>query len=313
LKTSPKQLIKDAKAFVYGRVSTVKQEGTLDTQKDVIKDALKNLGYTRNFEYYAEQGSGGGAITKKGGLNRPKLNQLILDAVKFKKEKKKPVVVVLRDIQRFTRDPYDLGILYKNTPSLEESLWFNNIPLLALNDNQISGTKETPDDSGDLVIPILISAGGSELSIRKQQSKGGQKRKREEGIISGTPRDLYFKDKLNPIREASRLFKLGMTQAEVGRRVGRSRSWAKDTRNFLKLILERGGTKLLNEWLDVTDLIRAMEQKHGTRIGRYALKPMIAVSRKTSGYLKSPWEFSTPTQKDLDFYYENYKDFQPRK
>jgi len=301
---SIKDTLKGAKVLTYQRVSTTKQEGNLSTQERIVKDALKNAGFSGKPEVFSEQSSG----TK---LDREELLKMIARALELKSQGKK-VVIALRDIQRFSRDPYDLGILYKNTPSLEESLWFNDIPLVSLTENLVTGTKNIPNPNGDLIGPILMTIGGQEVKLRKDQTKKGVDKSAEAGIIAGVGINLYPKEVLNPYRELLRMLRAGLTQSEASRRLGRSKSWSKDNRRRLEAIALIGPTSL-EDWLNVTDIIRRYEQEFGTRVGPSATKRMKAVGRKTSGYLKFPEKYPVPTEENIQFYFDNFKDFQPKR
>ena len=301
---TPKEAFKGAKVLSYQRVSTTKQEGTLPTQERVNKESLKKEGFTGKPEMFSEQASG----TK---LDRGQLLAMITRALALKKSGKK-VVIALRDFQRFSRNAYDIGILYKNTPSLEESLWYNDIPLVSLSENIVTGTRANANPTGDLMGPLLVVIGGQEVAIRTDQTQKGVGRARDEGIIAGVGINLYPNERLNPYRELLRMLQAGITQTEASRRLGRSASWAKDNKFRLQDIALQGETALA-DWLEVTDIIREYEQENGTRVGPTATKRMKAIGRKTSGYLKFPDKFDVPTKEDIQFYYDNFKDFQPKR
>ena len=57
-KVTPKEALKGAKVFAYGRVSTVKQEGTLSAQKAAVKESLESKGYKKDFDWVGHQFSG---------------------------------------------------------------------------------------------------------------------------------------------------------------------------------------------------------------------------------------------------------------
>ena len=301
---TPKEAFKGAKVLAYQRVSTTKQEGTLPTQERVNKESLKKEGFTGKPEMFSEQASG----TK---LDREQLLAMIARAIELKKSGKK-VVIALRDFQRFRRNAYDIGILYKNTPSLEESLWFNDIPLVSLSENIVTGTRANANPTGDLMGPLLVVIGGQEVAIRTDQTQKGVGRARDEGIIAGVGINLYPEERLNPYRELLRMLQAGITQSEASRRLGRSASWSKDNRRRMEAIAITGETALA-DWLNVTDIVREYEQENGTRVGPNATKRMKAVGRKTSGYLKFPDKFDVPTKEDIQFYFDNFKDFQPKR
>jgi DNA invertase Pin-like site-specific DNA recombinase len=299
---SVKDALKGARVLSYQRVSTTKQEGTLPTQEKANKASLKSLGFKGQPELFSEQISG----TK---LDRKELNAMIKRALELKKQGKK-VVIALRDFQRFSRNAYDIGILYKNTPSFEESLWFNDIPLVSLNENIVTGTRTKANPNGDLLGPLLVVIGGQEIEIRKDQSERGLEQAADEGIIAGTGVNLYSKEKLNPLRELRRMLEAGISQSEASRRLGRSKSWAKDNKRRLADLALKG---VLDDWLDTTDIIREFEQEFGPRQGPQATKRMLAVGRKTSGYLKFPEKYRKPEKEDIQFYFDNFKMFQKKR
>ena len=299
---SVKDALKGARVLSYQRVSTTKQEGTLPTQEKANKASLKSMGFKGQPELFSEQISG----TK---LDRKQLNAMIQRALELKKQGKK-VVIALRDFQRFSRNAYDIGILYKNTPSFEESLWFNDIPLVSLNENIVTGTRSKANPNGDLLGPLLVVIGGQEIEIRKEQSEGGLRQAADEGIIAGTGVNLYSNEKLNPLRELRRMLEAGISQSEASRRLGRSKSWAKDNKRKLADLALKG---VLDDWLDVTDIVREFEQEFGPRQGPKANKRMLAVGRKTSGYLKFPEKYRKPEREDIQFYFDNFKMFQKKR
>ena len=299
---SVKDALKGARVLSYQRVSTTKQEGTLPTQEKANKASLKSMGFKGQPELFSEQISG----TK---LDRKQLNAMIQRALELKKQGKK-VVIALRDFQRFSRNAYDIGILYKNTPSFEESLWFNDIPLVSLNENIVTGTRSKANPNGDLLGPLLVVIGGQEIEIRKEQSEGGLRQAADEGIIPGTGVSLYSKEKLNPLRELRRMLEAGISQSEASRRLGRSKSWAKDNKRRLESLALLG---VLDDWLDTTDIVREFEQEFGPRQGPKASKRMLAVGRKTSGYLKFPEKYRKPEREDIQFYFDNFKMFQKKR
>jgi len=301
---TPREALKGAKVFAYHRVSTTKQEGTLPVQERTVKAGLKKEGFTGKAESSSEQASG--TKLDRDGL----IDGIILPAIAYKnKNPQKKVVVAVRDFQRISRNPYDLGILYKATPSIQDSLWSNDIPLVSLTEGIVTGTKNEPNPNGDLMGPLLVTIGGQEVSIRKEQTLKGVKDARAGGIIAGVGINLYPEERLNPYRELLRMLQAGISQTEASRRLGRSASWSKDNRRRLEAIAIMSESALA-DWLEVTDIVREYEQEFGTRVGPKASKRMKAVGRKTSGYLKFPDKFDVPTREDIQFYFDNFKDFQ---
>ena len=69
----------------------------------------------------------------------------------------------------------------------------------------------------------------------------------------------------------------------------------------------------LDDWLEVSDIIREFEQEHGLRIGADATKRMKAIARKTSGYVKFPLKYPVPTREDIQGYFDNFKLYQKKR
>lgn len=288
-----RDLLKGRKVFIYSRVSTDEQKGTLPTQTTAVKKALKELGYTGKPEVFEEQASG-------TNIDRTELTKMIEAA----KASKKPAVIVVRDIQRFARDPYDLGELYN-------PLKVREIPIMSINEPIITGTKKVPQPAADLLAPILVAAGGSEVSTRKKQTLQGVAESRKKGIFSGTPLSLYPNEKIEPRRFQLTLLEAGIGQSEGARRLGKSTGYWRDNRDTMRKYEELG---VLDDWLDTIDLIRAMEQEKGEGKGPRAGIKMKTVRRMTSGYLNDPTAgFPKPTQEMLDEYYSNFNKYRPKR
>jgi DNA invertase Pin-like site-specific DNA recombinase len=295
-----KAALKGRKVFVYSRVSTDEQKGTLPKQTKAILTGLKQLGFTGKPDVYEEQASG-------TQINRPILNEMIAKA----KASKKPAVIVVRDIQRFTRDPYDLGELYNPLKNL-------NIPVMSINEPLVLGTKKLPAPSADLLAPILVAAGGSEVNTRKLQTIQGVAVSKAKGIKAGSPIELYPEEALNPLQEALRLVRAGVGQSEGARRTGKSTSWYRKQRSRIENLLLKGGEAKLNEWYEVMEMIRNMEIENGRGIARKGFKTRVsekmkAVRRMTSGYENQPFDFTAPTDADLMEYFTNFNLYKPKR
>jgi DNA invertase Pin-like site-specific DNA recombinase len=289
-----KDALKGRKVFIYSRVSTPEQEGTLEDQTSAVKRGLKELGFTGKAEVFEEQMSG----TK---IDRPVLSEMIKQA----KESKRPAVIVVRDIQRFSRDPYDIGELYNPLRDAE-------IPVLSINEPLVLGTRKVPQPGSDLLAPILVAAGGQEVSTRLQQTLQGVEESRKKGIFSGTPLDLYPKDALEPRGEMIRYLKAGVNPTQTSKRLGKSTSWVRKNKVVVEEILLAGGDKLLASWLQAVNLVRNMEIEKGEGKGPKATVRMKTVRRMTSGYLATPKDFDAPTQADLNEYFTNFSDYKKR-
>ena len=163
---TPKDVVKNRDVFVYARVSGEDQkENSLPAQIEAVKGTLKALGYRKSLRgrIFEEQASG-------TTLERPELAK----AIQAIREHGKPAVLVVRDIQRFSRDPYGLGVLYR-------PLWEQDIPVAAFTENLVLGTRKNPSPNADLLAPILVAAGGSEVNLRKKQSTTGVAKAKAKG------------------------------------------------------------------------------------------------------------------------------------
>lgn len=298
------------KEFRYHRVSTVKQEGTLSTQEKDVSDKSKDLlGIKGQAKRYSEQGSG------KNNPDREQLTLMIEEAVAAKRKGKTPVIV-MRDIQRIARDPYDIGFIYKYKPTAEDSLWANDIPLISLNEQMVTGTKNFKSLTGDFLAPLFINLGGQEVATRAKQTRAAVAASREKGILAGTPINLYPKSDLNPLTTLDRLLREeNLSQRRMAEITGRSPSWVKDTKfKFAEIRAKHPkGEEGFQEWLAVAEKVRNMEKEFGPRAGSGATKRMIAVGRMTSGYFARPWEFPAPTDEDLDEFFNNFKLYQAKR
>lgn len=284
-----REALKGRKVIMWNRVSTVGQEGTLEEQEKANLEMLRALGFKGKPSVYSQQGSGTDLHLEQRDL-----------AIKEAMASKKPVVMVVRDIQRFTRSPYHLGVLYN--PMFEKE-----IPIISLLEPLVLGTAKVPNPSSDLLAPILVAAGGSEVSLRKQQTRKGMAESRKKGVTGGGNLELHANESLSPFRELGRME--GINPTEAGRRLGLSKGWVDRHRAKQAKMTPH----LLAKWLDSIDLIRAMERKHGNGIGKRATVRMRAVRRMTGGFIFNPAEFPAVTQEMIDEYYTNFHAYKPRK
>jgi DNA invertase Pin-like site-specific DNA recombinase len=285
--------------LVYARVSGKEQKKTLKTQVESLEKDLKQMGVKR-IRVFQEQVSGTKRLDE-----RPALRELV-EYAQAKGEGKTAIVV--RDTQRISRDPWIVGRIYDPLRELD-------IPLVSFaNGGLIASTDKTPQPSGDLLMPILVSIGGQEIQVGKERTKRGTAASAEKGIFAGTPLSLYPKDAVSPWAELARFVPLmaegTLSGAEAARRLGKSTSWVRKSRDRLNTIRELG---VLDEWLSIVDMIRQMEIKNGEGFGKGATKPMRAVRRMTGGYIDSPTKFPAPTMDDLNEYFTNWKLYQPKR
>jgi len=297
------QALEGRKVYIYARVSTEEQEGTLPSQVKAIKAGLKKLGIKAVPIVFQEQGSG-------TDLNRPEMLKMIEEI----KAQKKPSAVVVRDIQRVSRDVMDIGELFGPLRRLEQG----GVPIVSINEPIITSTPQSPQPTGNLLTAVFIGAGGQEVDTRKKQSRQGMKESRELGIKGGSPIELYPEEALNPLTEAERMLRAGVSGNEVARRLGRSTSWVRKQKRRIEDLLMNGGDKKLKEWMDTMTRIRNMEIERGRGIARKGFKTnvstkMAAVRRMTSGYENEPFDFPTPTPAMLEEYFTNFNLYKPKR
>jgi len=300
---NPKEALKGRKVYVYARVSGAKQEGTLPDQLKTIKEGLKRLGYKGNPVIYAEQFSG-----TKNPLEDEKFRPELAKLLKEVQESKKPAVIVVRDIQRFSRDPYDLGELYNPLRRKE-------IPIVSINEDLVLGTKKVPQPKHDLFAPLLVTIGGAEVSTRTKQTQQGVKRAKEKGILQGSAPLMYRKEALEPRREMLRLLKAGVSGNQIATRLQKSTSFVRKNKKKFEDLFLQGGDKLVNDYLETIDLFRNfMNEKNEDTRGSKASVRMKTVSRMIAAYFNNPnSEFVTkPTRADLDEYYDNFNDYKKK-
>jgi DNA invertase Pin-like site-specific DNA recombinase len=292
---TPKDVVKDRDVFVYARVSGEDQkENSLPAQIEAVKGTLKALGYRKSLRgrIFEEQASG-------TTLERPELAK----AIQAIREHGKPAVLVVRDIQRFSRDPYGLGVLYR-------PLWEQDIPVAAFTENLVLGTKKNPSPNADLLAPILVAAGGSEVNLRKAQSSTGVAKAKAKGISSGQPVRIYANEPLNPFRELVRLLEAGFGNKATAKRSGRGETWVKKNRAKLAAVRERKGDAGVEEFLTLVDKLREMEQEYGPRFGASVRRQgMVAVGRVVSLYLSKPDEVERPTDEFIDAVFADPKEY----
>jgi len=291
--------IKDRVVRAYLRVSSDGQEGSLPDQEETVRRALRKAGMKKKITFFQDVASG----TK---FDRAGLLEMLEVLRQDLKDGKEPVVVV-RDFQRLTRDPVHYGAIWKEFRDA-------GVRIASINENMTTGTNKTPDPNADLLVPILIAAGGSEVNIRKVQTMQGVQRAKEKGILQGSSPLMYRKEKIEPRRELVRLLATGISGREIARRLDKSTSFVRKNRARIAEIREAGGDELLNDYLDTIDLVRNfMNEKDEDVRGSRATVRMKTVLRMVSGYLNNPAAgFPKPTRADIENYYSNFNEFKKK-
>lgn len=298
--------VKDAlkgNVVIYGRISSAQQRKTLDNQIETVMELLKSQGFKKKpLGIFTERVSGAKVLPS----DRPELYK----AIEMAKKRKGQVAIVVKDISRFSRNPWGAGYLL--WPLIEDG-----INVVDLTYGKVAG-KGVEDD---LVLPILAAVAAQEPAARKKVTQPAVKQAREKGIVKERL-DLYpDEDGPNPYRTILERRAEGFSYQAIANLLGRSDSFVKKADKRLKRF--GADDKKREEWLNVLDMIRDMEIKHGprfqrpartgTRRGKKPSRRMIAIGRMTSGYIESPFDFPAPKQKDLDFFFENYLEFQPKR
>ena len=298
---SIKQLLKGRKIIIYARVSGKQQRKTLPSQLKDIRKLLKDEGVkdSQIIGSFSEQASG-------TNIERTEL----LKALELAEKQRGKVALVVRDLQRFTRNGYALGFLI--WPFLEAG-----IPVVDLLGKRATSTKDMARPDDDLLMLITAAIGAKEVATGIKRTERGRIAAEEGGIVR-TRIDFMPKFDVNPIELMIDLQKRGLPDRKIAEMLGRGRDYArKNLKRVEDILSQPNGKTILKEWLEVVNMVRNMEIMHGYRYqipkGAKPTKKMIAVGRMTSGYLDTPYKFAKPTQADLDEYYENYTKYQPKR
>jgi len=287
-----KQMLAGREPVIAARVSTREQKKTLDAQVSACESWLKSQGITRKPKVFKGVGSG----TEP---NPP----VIVEAVDYCTSKPGKTFLVLRDFQRMSRN-------WRYGAKLMIPLYENDIPVVSVLKNSMSSTESSPQDD-DWLIAVYMGIGAQEVDLLKKRTRSGTLAAAKLGILPGTTLDFYENDSLNPYRELHRLLRAGIGQNETARRLNKSSSWFRKRRDFFKVIQERGGDALVEDWLDMTDKIRTIYQEQPKKGD--GLKIRKAVARMTSGFMKRPYDFDKPTDAQLLDYVMNFKNFAPKR
>ncbi|MHC1636472.1 MAG: recombinase family protein [Candidatus Methanospirareceae archaeon] len=151
------------KVGIYARVSTEKQDESLEEQLRILREFCDKNGY-EIYKIYAETASG----AKK---NREKFEELMRDV-----EQKKIDAVVVLKLDRFSRSMLDL---LTSVEKLKE----NGVDFISVLDNI-----ETNTPQGKLIFHILGALAEFERSLIYERTKVGIERAKREGKICHRPR-----------------------------------------------------------------------------------------------------------------------------
>jgi len=295
--TDLKKLFKSKKIIIYGRVSTSKQKKGLPTQIAAMRKQLTELGVkdSQIIGEFSEVGS--------GTLERAGLDEVLALAEKTKGK----VAVVFRDVQRFARNGFHLGwMIY---PFMRKGITF--VDLLAGRATSDMDEKRSDDD----LMTIIVSAiGGKEVDTIEKRSGDSRAISTEAGIISDRMR-LQPKWEINPMRFMYQQLENDVTITSIAGMMPdtKNKETIRKRINIIKRTIPNVTKKELQDWFKTMDIVREFEQAHGERYGGKQTQRMNAIGRMTSGYLAYPNKYPRPTREDMQFYYDNFKDFQGRR
>jgi len=291
--TELKKLRKGKKIIIYGRVSTTKQKNTLPTQMEAMRVQLKELGVKQSqiIGEFSEVG--------KGTLERAELDNVMALAESTKGK----VAVVFRDVQRFARNGFHLGWLIY--PFMRKGITF--VDLLA---GRATSDKDDKRADDDLMTIIISAIGGKESDTTEKRSKDSRKLATAAGIISDRM-DLMPKWHSNPMRFMYEQMEKDVTINSIAKMMPvKNKETIRKRVDIIKRTLPNLNKKELEEWFKTMDIIREIEREKGPRYGGQQTDRMHAVGRMTSGYLAYPDRYERPTREDIQFYIDNFKQFQ---
>jgi len=291
--TDLKKLLKGKKIIIYGRVSTTKQKNTLPTQMEAMRVQLNELGVKQSqiIGEFSEVG--------KGTLERAGLD----DVMALAESTKGKVAVVFRDVQRFARNGFHLGWLIY--PFMRKGITF--VDLLA---GRATSDKDDKRADDDLMTIIISAIGGKESDTTEKRSKDSRALATAAGIISDRM-DLMPKWHSNPMRFMYEQMEKDVTINSIAKMMPvKNKETIRKRVDIIKRTLPNLNKKELEEWFKTMDIIREIEREKGPRYGGQQTDRMHAVGRMTSGYLAYPDRYPRPTREDIQFYIDNFKQFQ---
>ena len=180
-----------AEPVVYLRISNQEQamgdadkpldkQGTFKTQLKRVENGLKEMGFTskvKPLNVFREVASGGDS-------SRPTWKNAVQHAVQLSRQIKKPVIFVVTELSRFSRD-FRYGVA-EMIP-----LYENDIPIVATDDRLIVGTNTLPTPDADILLGIKMTLAGGERETTKKKEKSSRKARKEAGIYYSVGMSLW--------------------------------------------------------------------------------------------------------------------------
>jgi len=183
--------IKKAEPVVYLRISNQEQamgdadkpldkQTTFKTQLKRVENGLKEMGFTgkvKPLNVFREVASGGDS-------SRPTWKNAITHSVQLGRQIKKPVIFVVTELSRFSRD-FRYGVA-EMIP-----LYENDIPVVATDERMIVGTSTFPTPDADILLGIKMTLAGGERETTKKKEKSSRKARTEAGIYYSVGMSLW--------------------------------------------------------------------------------------------------------------------------
>ena len=295
------ELAKDGYKYIaLIRTSTTEQDENREVQEKDLIDSMERLGFKQQPVLIASENVSGAKA------EREQIN-VIMDFIKSTPEKKRKLIVVARDVARFSRDTQQGLQIQTALQKLGVYLYVQQANLLLNGDGAEQG-------SNQLIFEILLAMSKSGKRSETIASKTGTREAKKKGLFSGTPQDSYVKlvrtsgsQRGKSIRR--RIYEsLGGLEAKTIQIKPMAKELSNSAQTFypaklrairdeLKDIEAQGGKKKVEEYLAVWDAIIKEEKKRGVgpRTGKGRMTDRArAIHRVTVAYLQNPFDFPRP-------------------
>ena len=120
-----------------------------------------------------------------------------------------------------------------------------------------------------LIFEVLSSVAAHGKASEDLARKEGEKRAKKKGVALRKPKDLYPQDSISPftiIATQRKAVKAGVVSMKAVWRMmrgGQGDFWVRKQFKLMQEIENKGGQKLVDEWLEVVEYIREAESRRG--------------------------------------------------
>jgi hypothetical protein len=295
-----KDVEKDYIPILLGRVSSSGQRKGLPTQMKYIEDEIG-----KRFNFNKKPISV--PIRQSGRDGELKTIQAVKDIVKANKRKK--YVAVFRDATRIARDT-------ENALAIRRELSEIGVPIIALDIPELTGYKPLGDRHMDLLYIIFSGIAETGKTTEQIAQQTGVTAASEIGLDFGVPQTMYLKKvkivngkpqsvhrriySAIPAIDSGAISIRGLSKelnflSKGEKTFGQvNPSQPKKILKIIRAILEKGGKKKIEEYLEVIDAIHAAEKIVGQRDSKKATRKQKALHRVTVGYLQDPHKWPRP-------------------